>query len=279
MRLLVLLGICGLMFAPIAMAQSEAPMVNVRIESPESTLFDDAVSSEACTVSDTTGSEHMYGEGTAICAFAAAAAEAELSYEIQAFDFGLLIQSISGVPNNNDMNWIYWVNDRPATVGVTDTMLTQDDTLLFAFVSWTDLPLRLELQPVTDEEAARQAYVSSYNIDEDAFQPVSGATVHVGSASGVTGSEGTVKLLPTVAGTYTVYAEKEAHVRSAVETFTVDVGAASESDEEASDAVLVLEADDAQVVTEAGYSNTQVIVLWGSVIGLVIIGLLVLLKR
>lgn len=255
-------------FSLPVVAQTSAPQVNVRVESADSTLFNSSVLVDACTVTDTSGDVHEYAAGAGVCAMVAAADQAGISYSFQNFDFGLLLAAVNGVDNGTDENWIYWVNDKAATVGMTDYVLQEGDEFLLAYVPWTASPLRLTLEESATQAGEAIARVTAYSIDDDAFLPVDGAKVKVGEVEGVSNAAGEVTLRASAAGRYMVQAEKEGYVRSTMQDFhPEDVATDAESDEEG---VVVLSSADATASESDQFSTTQRTVLWLAGIGVLL---------
>ncbi len=127
LSMLVLSAVLALFFAAPTFAQM--PTVSV----PES-----------CSVADTDSGVHDYsGQFLGICALAVAYDQGVISdYTLQDFSFGLFLASLNGVSPSATEFWNIAQNGTDASVGLSDLVLTQGDTLTFQrkdFISNTDV--------------------------------------------------------------------------------------------------------------------------------------------
>lgn len=88
---------------------------------------------QSCSVSDTDGGVHDYsGQYFGICALVAAKDQGIISsYTFQNFSFGLFLASINGVSPSDTEFWNIALNGIDASVGLSDLVLAQGDTLTF----------------------------------------------------------------------------------------------------------------------------------------------------
>ena len=58
----------------------------------------------------------------------------DLSFAVKKYDFGTLLEELNGIKNgDNGKNWMYYVNDKAATVGVESLMVKGGDKVEFRF--------------------------------------------------------------------------------------------------------------------------------------------------
>lgn len=65
----------------------------------------------------------------------------QLSFRAKDFGgaLGVFIEELNGVPNTRERNWIYYINNQPATVGVSNYTLRADDLISWKYETGKDL--------------------------------------------------------------------------------------------------------------------------------------------
>lgn len=118
---------------------------------------------------------------------------------------------LTSVESDSDW-WHYWIDYEMPMVGAGDYELTdEDDEILFGYLeNWDSHPLKITVDE-TEVTTNGEFTVEVFN-ETDAG--VKGATVHVGSNSYTTDSDGSVTINLSARGNYNIYAEKEGFVRS-----------------------------------------------------------------
>ena len=193
----------------------------------------------APTFSDSAGTVYVTKKANALAALAKAAAAREFTWE--ASYGGTFVNNIAGFTSLPDWSqgWVYAVNGAGypvIDVSAIDFPLDGGDSVLWvqspdatfsrgsrALVVRTDKVACTIGDPLTVTVVAddlgkvnTQADYDRYGLTDaslletpDAFAPVTGATVHIGSATYSTGTDGTVTVAPLDPGTSRVWAEKE----------------------------------------------------------------------
>src|SRR3989338_1369790 len=116
-----------------------------------------------CTVVDTDGVSHAYsGQYLGVCALFAARGEGAVgAYTLQNFSFGLFLQSLNGITPGATEYWALYKNGTEASVGLTDMVVVQGDTLLFRLTDFTTnaqicSPVEFSIGSLVDQRAANQ---------------------------------------------------------------------------------------------------------------------------
>lgn len=138
--LLALAVYAGVWAAPVRAATA----VDLRIEGRGDTYFADTIAAGDCSVNDTKGVTHEFS-GRAICALAAAAETAGLTYTFEDFGFGLFLKAIANeaTPPDFSTGWNFFVNYDPASTGLDGHTVADDEAILLAFSPWPGVPLRV----------------------------------------------------------------------------------------------------------------------------------------
>jgi len=128
-RTLVILSVVLFFLVPVPPAFAALPSVNVPKD---------------CTVTDTDSASHSYsGTYLGICALEAARAQGAIqAYTLQNFSFGLFLASMNGISPSDTEFWNIALNGTDASVGLSELVLAQGDTLTFQlkdFIENTDI--------------------------------------------------------------------------------------------------------------------------------------------
>ncbi|MBI2410811.1 MAG: DUF4430 domain-containing protein [Candidatus Kerfeldbacteria bacterium] len=202
--------------------------VTVRIETPTETVANTTVyvSSDGCTVTDSTGTDHTVTGVTAVCALNLAAAQIGFTYELVDSSYGLYLNSISEYMGDYSTFWLYYVNYESAMLGIADQPVADGDELLFTYGDGSTAPLRLTLnrnhrstgRPVA---AFVDSYIYDYTSSTGSYIPTVGATVYFGDTAVTTDAFGQAFFTPSDAGTFTVYATSGEATKTTAEVLYV----------------------------------------------------------
>ena len=208
------------------------PIINVRIEGKNNTIWYGEVTVGNSTIVDTANVSHYFDNPTALGALDAASKLGNFSYKVVDMGWGLMVTSIGEEVYNPvtwDPSWLYRVNYYSPIVGAADFIInvtepppTPHEEVLWYLSSFTAAPLNTTLDK-TSVKVNEQftATVESYNDITGSWNPVDNATVYVDSFNYTTDINGSVVIALSNVGTYTVYAEKEGYIRSEKKTATV----------------------------------------------------------
>ncbi|MBN1761638.1 MAG: PQQ-binding-like beta-propeller repeat protein, partial [Methanomicrobia archaeon] len=201
------------------------PLITVRIEGQNETIWCGDVTLSNSTIVDTANVSHYFDKPTALGVLDAALKLGNFSYEVEDMGWGLLVTSIGGEAYNPitwDPSWLYrvdyyspMVGAADFIVGVTEPPSVPHKEVLWYLGSFTAAPLAITLDKtkVTAGEPFNVT-VTYYNDTTNGWKPLDNATVYAGAVNYTTGSNGNATLSLSRAGSYTVYAEKEGFVRS-----------------------------------------------------------------
>ncbi len=221
-------GLClafGLMLGAVPAGATTYTAVDVRILATGSTEHESTVyvSSDGCTVQDSTGTEHVITGDAALCALNQVAQQTQQELELMYYDgFGLLLNAYAGHTADMSNYWLYYVNYQSPAVGLAEYDLEDGDELLLTYGGF-ELPLRLALDKTHRRTngsitATVDYYMTDWMTGEGSYMPMQGATVYVGDQMVTTDELGQAQLLLDTAGTYTVYADAEGFVPTVQQT-------------------------------------------------------------
>ncbi len=227
----------GLFLSASTAAQAQSfTSVNVRIETPTDTLYDDVryISSDGCTVEDSNGIPHTVAGSSALCALQSAATHARLTLSLNYFDgFGLFVDGIGSATSDMNNYWMYFVDYQSPAVGIADSMITTDGTELLLSFGADMGPVRLEMnqqQVVAGDLVSASVTTGEYSYNattglcEWKESPAAGAQVKI-TSTGITQTvlaqgDGVAQfVLPQ--GQYVVQADVEGFTRSPWQTVSV----------------------------------------------------------
>lgn len=215
--------VAALVVASTAFAGSGSPTtVTVRVEGLSKELL------APTKVTTKTGSIRKGGTPAGKCPSTSAAGALDVAthhnWNGTYTKYGLEVLSILGEshPFTSKDYWEIFVNDVPASAGACELALHHGDKVLFAAVpdSGTEYPLGLVLPSQAVAGKAFKAKVVYYNAKGKA-KALAGATVSIGHDSAKTGSNGTISLKGSAAGTFTVTATDKGYIRSGPVTIKV----------------------------------------------------------
>lgn len=134
--------------------------------------------------------------------------------------YGPYVAAIGSDSGSGSSGWMYAVNGVPGQVAASDATLSAGDTVLWYF---GDYNIALAKMALSTDTAASGGSVTATVEGQDSsgtWQPLAGATVHVGSSTVSTATDGTATL--TLGdGVYHIYADKDGYVRTDTHTLTV----------------------------------------------------------
>jgi len=130
----------------------------------------------------------------------------------------LYVKSIDG---DSDW-WHYWVDYELPMVSCDKYKLTESNReILFGYLeAWEAHALKISVEKT--EVKTNEIFIVT--VRNESNDPVSNATVHVGSYTFVTDNNGSAKVKIPKSGTYEVYAEKDGYVRSEKVSVKVEGG-------------------------------------------------------
>lgn len=215
--------ILSTLFAVTALSYAQATLaseyidVNVRVETPDGTFYDNTVYTNGCTVTDSTNQEHVFTTPNALCALEAAAQTEDFVYEVQDSGFGLFLNSIDEYSSDTNY-WTYYVNYQSPSVGISDYDLSEGDNVVFTFGSWPNTsPLKLVVRKKQIRPGQTiKARVKLYNDATQIFEPVANIPVVFGQTSVNTNDNGVAQYTYTGDRTkpLTVVAQADTYTRS-----------------------------------------------------------------
>jgi len=208
------MGSLQVLFFSKTVEAADNPVVRVRIETPEKTIWNGEVEVKGCTITDANGIGYVIDGPKAACALVAAAKQGSFSYTFDDSGWGLYLTEVDGIESDSNNYWLYRVNYSSPPMGLTDYNLSNGDELLISFGPWPDTPLRVTSS--TQVGVGEQFTVSSsyYDGNQSDFLPIGDAEVHLGAAVLHTDQQGKLTTSLSQAGTYPLYIEKDGYVRS-----------------------------------------------------------------
>lgn len=194
---------------------ADNPIVKVRIETPQKTVWNGLVEVEDCNITDTNGIDHVLQSPKAACALAAAAQVGGFTYSFSDSGWGLYLTEVDGFVGDSTNFWLYRVNNVSPPTGMTDYDLADGDELLISFGPWPDTPLKLTTSKSNVVVGESFTLSSSYYDDNmQSFQPLADATVHLGNDVLATDGQGQLTTSINQPCNYLAYIEKDGYVRS-----------------------------------------------------------------
>jgi len=146
-------------------------------------------------------------------------ASCNTDYHITETSFGSYIDRIGTDTAAGSIGWLYTVNNAVASVGASDYVLKADDVVLWYFADYQDQITRISLSSTeVNSGSPVTATVEYYN--GTAWQPLSGASVHVVGTIVATDSSGH-STLNLSDGSYKVYATKDGYLRTESDALVV----------------------------------------------------------
>lgn len=133
------------------------------------------------------------------------------TYNIESTGLGPYLNQINSDTAAGDTGWLYLVNDNAPAVGAADYQTQNGDNILWYFGQSGWPPLKLDLPAAANSGQTVTATVQSYG--NNAWSPLSGASVYFGTSTSTTAGNGTVSIAAPD-GYYKVYAEKSGFIRS-----------------------------------------------------------------
>ncbi len=133
---LVILSACTLIqYTP--KANAAGVFVHVRIVGATKTIWFGDVTTDGCSVTDTTNVVHTYAQPLAICALDAASKTGNFSYDVKDFggSLGLFLQRVGTDTGASDFStfWSYDLNGTSASQGISSQVVANNDSLYFFF--------------------------------------------------------------------------------------------------------------------------------------------------
>lgn len=158
--------------------------INLEVEGPTSTLFNQNVTVPACvTPNNATSTVNGF------CAFAAAGLPADVTWS----SFGGLVNSINGISGDSNNYWLWFLNGEPASVGIDSYNLQIGDKILWALGRQ---PLKVSFSTLSPRvNATSTIKVLGFNPANYDFEPVSGAMINGGGVT--TDANGTAEIVAT----------------------------------------------------------------------------------
>ena len=211
------------------------PIINVRIEGKNKTIWYGEVTVCNSTIVDTANVSHYFDNPTALGALDAASKLGNFSYKVVDMGWGLMVTSIGEEVYNPvtwDPSWLYRVDYYSPMVGAADFILnvteppsTPHEEVLWYLSSFTAAPLTITLDKTSVKVNEHfTATVESYNDTSGLCDLVDNATVYVDGSNYTTDLNGSAVIAMSNEGTCTIYAEKEGYVRSEKKSVTVTPG-------------------------------------------------------
>lgn len=188
---------------------------HVRIEGKEETIFFDTVTVGSTTVTARnvdTGElvELVYKQPTALGAMIEASNQAGFSYTLDYYPSwdSILITSIE----NDADYWHYYVDFDLPMVGISSFILMdENESLLLGYIEdWFVHALQIE----TNTQKIKKNENVTIKISNETDIPVTNATILVGEEVYHTDEMGSATITMEETGTYTIFAEKDLHIRS-----------------------------------------------------------------
>ena len=142
LSLLVVGGSSFVYYTPKALAAGTT--VHVKIVGSAKTVWFGDVTTDGCSVTDTTNVVHTYAQSFAVCALDAASKAGGFTYDLKDFggSLGLFIQRIGTDTGASDFStyWSYDLNGTAAAQGISSQLVANGDTVYFFFTDPTANP-------------------------------------------------------------------------------------------------------------------------------------------
>ena len=198
-------------FAIKAKADNATPTpisINLNIEGPTSTIFNEPITVSACTTPNNATSTV-----NGFCAFASAGLPADVTWS----SYGGLVNSINGAAGDSNNYWLWFLNGDAAPVGIDNYMLQPNDNILWALGRE---PLKVSLSTTTPTvNATTTVTVLGFNADNFDFEPVGGATI-AGTASTTTDTNGIADIIATSTNPFSISVSANGFIPSGQFTIT-----------------------------------------------------------
>ncbi|PIZ92559.1 MAG: hypothetical protein COX83_04030, partial [Candidatus Magasanikbacteria bacterium CG_4_10_14_0_2_um_filter_41_31] len=197
--------------------------INLRIETPDSTLFAGTVAMpESCSVIETTTTTpHEFTEFNAICALQEASNQEFISsYQVTDWGFAFAIDQINDVTNAEDWSetWLVYHNNEAPDGGINTFSLVTEDELVLTYGPWPMSPLAFDISTTTlSINATSTITITTFGTS---IPLSSTTTLHIGDEL-LTSSDGTFSWVPKVTGTIDIYAESDGFTRTKILPFTI----------------------------------------------------------
>ncbi|MBI2463197.1 MAG: DUF4430 domain-containing protein [Candidatus Spechtbacteria bacterium] len=138
------------------------------------------------------------------------------TYNIQNTAYGPYLDKINNDTASGMIGWMYMVNNIMPDVGAGDYVLKKDDSVLWYYGDYTWPSTKLEVSSAQISSGASTTAIVKY-YSNNAWAPLSGATVFFGNGTSLTDINGYALITPGD-GLYRVYASKQGYVRSNLAT-------------------------------------------------------------
>lgn len=174
------------------------------------------ISSDGCTVSDSSAKNHTITGAKAVCALYSAAQVSSVPLDLEEFPgFGLFVEKIGAYANDSylDHYWGYYVNGVSPSVGVAAKEIESGDAITFVYGYGMQSPLILEIDDthvVTDKKIT----VTVKKNDGEKYIPAPNATVFVNDWEYTTDENGQAFFAVPKKGKKEVYATLEGYART-----------------------------------------------------------------
>lgn len=206
--------------------------VDVRIETPEKTIFDQTVyiSDYGCSIKDVSGTTFTLKGLNALCALDAAATQGAFAYQVTSYaPYGLFLNSVAGMNSDAKNYWLYYVNIQSPTVSMDNYVVKDGDEVLLSY-GGISMPLRLTVSkknPRVSDPVEVTVNAALYHVASQSFVLTGVPNINVKVSDGVietllkTDASGKAVFTPSAPGTYTLRAEAAGYTRSVVESVRV----------------------------------------------------------
>ncbi|MFZ2189630.1 MAG: DUF4430 domain-containing protein [Candidatus Magasanikiibacteriota bacterium] len=204
--------------------------VNLRIETSEQTILDQQISiPESCEVTDNTGVTSTYTGYKAICILQTVQEQGLLNYGTNNFGWGLFVEKINSIGNDENMFWSLYQNNNATLLGATDLPVNNNDKIVFSYVDWnytneilhvdltntstyTNSPVNIKAQFWNSGEITNLNSEATFFIDGNSYNSTSG----------------TLEYIPDTEGEKEIYIEASGKTRSEKIYLTVNPAIKSE---------------------------------------------------
>ena len=223
---------------PAKVLGSQGISVYVRIEGQDDTIWSgDVTVSESDITADNSGKNYHLSMPTALGALNKASNKKQFQYYVTDTYGSLFVKSVNGEENQGINGWLYRVNYYSPSIGAAEFILGETvppelphREVLWCYGSGSYVPLKISLdsnEVETDEEFT--AMVRVYSDDTNNWSPCEDATVYVDHHDYTTGADGTVDISIDDEGTYDIFAEKDACIRSDKVSVKVGTGESTQA--------------------------------------------------
>ncbi len=198
--------------------------VDVRIEGRNDTIWTGTLTFSNSTIITDDGIYYL-NEPTALGALDEANKTAGFGYKVSAYPWGLYVYEVAGEAASGYDGWMYRVNFIMPWAGASEYTLSDGDSVLWYYGSWTTKPLNITIdRTVTHVGENITVTVTAYNDTSAQFEPVENASVYADNCTYFTDASGNATFSFSTVGNYTIYAAKGSwkdYVRSEKRIVTV----------------------------------------------------------